>query len=120
MSHIVTIQTQVRDPAAISSACQRLHLPEPEFATVTLFTATATGWAVQLPTWTYPVVCDVEQGQLCYDNYGGRWGEQQYLDQFLQAYAVERAKLEARRQGYSAIEQSLADGAIKVTIQVGA
>ncbi len=120
MSHIVTIQTQVRDPAAIYTACQRLSLPEPEFGTVALFTTNATGWAVQLPAWTYPVVCDVEQGQLCYDNYAGRWGDQRYLDQFLQAYAVERAKLEARKQGYSAIEQSLADGSIKVTIRVGA
>lgn len=120
MSHIVTIQTEVRDPEAISHACQRLRLPRPEFATVTLFTHTATGWAVQLPTWTYPVVCDAERGQLHYDNYGGRWGAQQHLDQFLQAYAVERAKLEARKHGYSAIEQPLADGSIKVTINVGA
>ena len=120
MSHIVTIQTQVRDPAGISSACRRLQLPEPEFGTATLFSATATGWKVQLPDWHYPVVCDVEQGQLCFDNYGGRWGEQKHLDQFLQAYAVETAKLEARKQGYSAIEQPLADGSIKVTVQVGA
>lgn len=120
MSHIVTIKTQVRDPESISHACQRLHLSAPEFATVTLFTSTVTGWAVHLPAWTYPVVCDVEQGQLYYDNYNGRWGERQHLDQFLQAYAVERAKLEARKQGYSAIEHTLADGSIKVTIQVGA
>ncbi len=120
MSHIVTIQTQVRDPAAISSACMRLQLPEPEFATVTLFSANPTGWAVRLPEWTYPVVCDVDQGQLYYDNYGGRWGNQDHLDHFLQAYAVEKAKLEARKQGYSAIEQPLADGSIKVTIEVGA
>ncbi|MES2793333.1 MAG: DUF1257 domain-containing protein [Planctomycetota bacterium] len=120
MSHIVTIQTQVRDPESISHACRRLQLPEPEFGTVALFSTTATGWAVQLPSWTYPVVCDVEQGQVCYDNYGGHWGEQQSLDHFLQAYAVERAKLEARKHGYSAIEQSLADGSIKVTIQLGA
>ena len=120
MSHIVTIQTQVRDPNSISLACQRLQLPVPEFGTVSLFATTATGWAVRLPAWTYPVVCDVEQGQLLFDNYGGRWGQQQHLDQFLQAYAVERAKLEARKQGYSAIEQSLADGSIKVTVQIGA
>ncbi|MDB5389071.1 MAG: hypothetical protein JWM11_4717 [Planctomycetaceae bacterium] len=120
MSHIVTIQTQVRDPAAISSACLRLQLPEPEFATVALFNANATGWKVHLPEWTYPVICDVEQGQLCFDNYGGRWGERQHLDHFLQIYAVEKAKIEARRLGHSAIEQPLADGSIKVTIQVGA
>jgi hypothetical protein len=120
MSHIVTIQTQVRDLAAISSACLRLQLPAPELATVVLFDSTVTGWKVHLPEWTYPIVCDVEQGQLCFDNYGGRWGKQQHLDQFLQAYAVEKAKLEARKQGYLAIEQPLVDGSIKVTIQVGA
>jgi len=120
MSHIVTIQTEVRDPAAILSACQRLQLPEPEHATIVLFSSTATGWAVRLPEWSYPVVCDVEQGQLIYDNYGGRWGAQHHLDLFLQIYAVEKAKLEARKQGFSAIEQPLADGSIKVTVQVGA
>ena len=120
MSHVVTIETQVRDPAAISSACQRLHLPEPEFGTVMLFSATATGWKVQLPEWHYPVVCDIEQGQVHFDNYGGQWGRQEHLDLFLQIYAVEKTKLEARKQGHSAIEQPLADGFIKITVQVGA
>ena len=32
------------------------------------------------------MVCQVESGQLQYDNYGGRWSEQQQLDAFLQAY----------------------------------
>ena len=120
MSHIVTIQTQVRDPAAISHACQRLKLPDPAFETVKLFSAEVTGWKVELPDWRYPVVCDVEQGQLHFDNFEGRWGDPQHLDRFQQAYAVEKAKLEARKQGYSATEQSLVDGSIKVTIQVGA
>jgi hypothetical protein len=120
MSHLVTIQTQVRDPASISCACQRLQLPSPELGTVNLFSTQATGWAVHLPDWNYPVVCDVEQGQLYFDNFGGRWGDQRHLDAFLQAYAVEKAKLEARKQGYSATEQALSDGSIKVTIQVEA
>ena len=29
MSHIVTIQTEVRDPTAVAAACRRLGLPEP-------------------------------------------------------------------------------------------
>ena len=41
------------------------------------------------------------------------------LDRFLQMYAVEKAKLEARRQGHSVTEQSLADGSVKLTINVG-
>jgi hypothetical protein len=47
------------------------------------------------------------------------WGEQQHLDRFLQAYAVEKARSEARRQGHTVTEQSLADGSIKLIVQVG-
>ena len=120
MSHIVTIQTQVRDPAAIDLACTRLKLLPAVFGTAMLFSETATGWQVQLPEWHYPVVCDVAQSRLHYDNFEGRWGNQVHLDQFLQAYAVEMAKLEARKQGFSALEQPLSDGSIKVTVHTGA
>jgi hypothetical protein len=42
------------------------------------------------------------------------------LDAFKQAYAVERAKLEARKHGYTVREQSLSDGSIRLTINQGA
>ena len=99
LSHIVQIQTEVRDAEAVRTACRRLGLATPVDGTTKLFTSTATGLAVQLSGWNYPVVCQLDTGQLQYDNYGGRWGEQAQLDQFLQAYAIERAKLEARKQG---------------------
>ena len=51
MSHIVEIQTEVRDPVAIRAGCDRLKLPEPEFGEVKVFSSTVTGWAVQLPEW---------------------------------------------------------------------
>ena len=35
MSHIVTIKTEVRDPAAVAAACRRLGLPEPVHGTAT-------------------------------------------------------------------------------------
>jgi hypothetical protein len=119
MSHIVEIKTEVRDAVAIRAACQRLTVPEPVFDEVKLFSTSATGWAVQLPEWRYPVVCDVNTAKIAYDNYGGRWGEQVHLDRFLQSYAVEKAKLEARRKGHSVTEQSLRDGSIKLTVTVG-
>ncbi len=119
MSHIVSIQTEVRDPVAIRSACDRLNLPEPVFGQVKLFSSSATGWAVQLPGWRYPVVADVNTGTLAYDNYNGRWGEQKQLDRFLQGYAVETAKIEARKKGHSVIEQPLENGSIKLTISIG-
>jgi hypothetical protein len=118
VSHIVQIQTQVRDPVAIQAACRRLGLPQPAQQTVRLFSGEATGLAVQLPGWRYPVVCDGASGQIKFDNYGGVWGEQAKLDQFLQAYAAEKAKVEARKRGHSVTEQTLADGSIKLTIQV--
>ncbi len=118
MSHIVQIQTQVRDPAAIQAACRRLGLPEPVERTVKLFSGQATGLTVQLPGWKYPLVCNTASGHIQFDNFGGHWGEQAGFDQFLQAYAAEKAKLEARKQGHSVTEQALADGSIKLTIQV--
>ena len=84
-----------------------------------LFSGTAQGLAVQLPGWTYPAVCNLKTGKIEFDNYGGRWGNQQELDRFLQAYAVEKAKIEARRKGYSVIEQALPNGSIRVSVQVG-
>lgn len=47
------------------------------------------------------------------------WGKQAELDRFLQAYAVEKAKLEARKHGHTVTEQSLMDGSIKLVVQVG-
>jgi hypothetical protein len=119
LSHIVQIQTQVRDPLGIRAACQRLRLEPPVYGEAKLFSGTRTGWNVRLTGWEYPLVCDVERGQLSYDHYEGRWGDPQQLDRFLQAYAVEKAKLEARRQGHTVAEQPLADGTIRLTIQVG-
>jgi hypothetical protein len=119
VSHIVTIHTQVRDAAAVAAACQRLGLPPPAERTVRLFSSSATGLTVELPGWNYPVVCDLASGSLKLDNYGGRWGSQAELEKFLQSYAVEKARIEARRQGHSVTEQPLSDGSIKLTIQVG-
>lgn len=118
MSHLVEIKTQVKNVAAVQAACRRLKLPEPRQQTVTLFSAEVTGLAVQLPEWIYPIVCDTSTGELKYDNYGGAWGQQSHLDQFFQAYTVEKAKLEARRQGHSVSEQLLTDGSIRVQIAV--
>jgi hypothetical protein len=119
LSHIVEIKTEVRDEVAVKAACVRLQLPTPEHKTVRLFSATATGLCVQLPGWSYPVVANFQTGQLQYDNYQGHWGEQKHLNAFLQAYAVEKAKIEARKKGHTCSETCLEDGSIKVIIRVG-
>ena len=119
MSHIVQIKTQLKDAAAVRAACQRLGLPAPVQGKAKLFSGEVEGLAVQLPDWVYPVVADLPTGQIKFDNFDGRWGNQEHLDKFLQAYACEKAKIEARRRGHQCTEQTLADGSIKLTIKVG-
>ena len=119
MSHVVEIKTEIRDEQAIRAACVRLQLAAPEHKTVRLFNATATGLCVQLPAWNYPLVCNLQTGQVQYDNYGGNWGEQKHLNSFLQAYAVEKARIEARKKGHRVSECKLEDGSIRVTVHVG-
>jgi hypothetical protein len=119
VSHIVEIKTELKDEQAVRAACNRLQLAQPEHKSVRLFNAKATGLCVELPGWQYPVVCNIQTGQVQYDNYGGHWGEQKHLNAFLQAYAVEKAKIEARKKGHSVSETSLQDGSIKVTVRVG-
>lgn len=118
MSHIVQIQTEIRSADAVRAACCRLGLPPPVEGTTQLYSGSVTGLAVQLPGWRYPAVCQLDSGQVQFDNYGGAWGEQRELDRFLQAYAVEMTKIVARRQGQTVTEQPLSDGSIKLTIQV--
>ena len=116
MSHLVTIQTQIRDPVALDLACQRLQLATPVHGTAKLFLAEATGWQVQLRDWRYPVVCDTDHGVLHYDHFEGRWGNEVHLHALMQSYAVEKTKREARRSGHDVAEQSLPDGSIRLRI----
>jgi hypothetical protein len=118
VSHIVQIQTQIRDPAAVRAACERLKLPSPTEGKFCLYATAAHGLGVQLPGWRYPIVCNSTTGELKIDNFNGHWGVQRELDRFMQAYAVEKAKIEARRKGHTVTEQPLADGSIKLTVQV--
>ena len=72
-----------------------------------------------MPGWNYPAVIDPLTGIVRYDNYGGAWGEQEHLDHFLQAYAVEKCRIEARKKGLQVNEQTLADGSIRLSIIEG-
>ena len=119
MSHTVTIKTEIRDAAAVRAACQRNRLPPPVEGVHELYAGYVAGLGVQLPDWSYPAVCQLESGEVLYDNFNGHWGAQRHLDAFLQGYAVEKAKIEARRQGYACSEQQLQDGSIKLTVNVG-
>jgi hypothetical protein len=119
LSHIVSIKTEVRDAHAVAEACRRLGLAEPVTGTAALFSGEATGLVVKLPGWLYPVVFDPATGQAQFDIYEGAWGDRKHLDRFMQVYAVEKARFEARKRGHNVVEQALPDGSIKLTIQMG-
>ena len=65
------------------------------------------------------MVFKLETSEAAFDNYEGRWGNSQRLDELVQRYAAAKTKIEARRQGHSVTEQSLADGSVKLTVSVG-
>jgi hypothetical protein len=115
----VTINAQIRDPVALAAACRRLGLAQPVQGTATLYSGQATGLIVQLPGWRYPVVIDTQGAQVMYDNFGQAWGSQDQLDRLMQAYGVEKVRIESRKAGHSVTEISLPDGSIKLTVQVG-
>ena len=116
MSHLVKIQTQLRDPIALAATCRRLNLAAPIHGTAKLYSSEATGLLVQLPGWKYPLVIDPASGDVQYDNFQGHWGERRHLDRFLQIYAAEKAAVGSRLAAISVMEQSLADGWIKVSV----
>jgi hypothetical protein len=116
MSHIVSIRTQLRDAAAIAAACKRLGLPVPVQGTARLYSGQASGLLVQLPGWRYPVVIDTATGEARLDNFSGRWGATAQFDRLMQAYAVEKCRLEARSKGSTVTETAMQDGSIKLQI----
>ncbi|MBL8798548.1 MAG: DUF1257 domain-containing protein [Planctomycetia bacterium] len=121
MSHVVSIKTRLHDPAAISVACRRLGLTEPTHGTATMYAGqTAEGLLVQLPGWKFAIAIDIQSGEVKADNFSGHWGDQVELDRFLQSYAVEKCRIEARKQGHVVTEHQLQDGSIRLQIQEGA
>jgi hypothetical protein len=116
MSHVVTVKTKIRDAAAVAAACRRVGILDAVQGTAELFSGNAEGTVVHLPGWRYPVVFDLATGEVRYDNYNGAWGAQAELDKFLQAYAVEKAKAEARRAGHTVTELALEDGSVRLSI----
>lgn len=119
MSHTVTVETEVKDPKAAEAACRRLGHPLPVEGEHRIYSGCYEGLAVRFPGWEYPIICNLKTGEISYDNFEGNWGEQRHLDRFLQAYATEKTRIEARKKGLSFVEQALPNGYIAVDISVG-
>ena len=111
----------VEQPLDLAGGVERLLRPAEEVERLRLEDLEETdrhGEAVVLAGLEEGRLIHPSAGEVKFDNYGGHWGDRKELDRFLQAYAIEKAKLEARKKGHSVTEQALADGSIKLTIQV--
>lgn len=118
MSHIAKVDIQFKDLKSIEAAAKRLSIKcEPVKKYCFYDGTTASGTAVYLNGWKYPVVIK-EDGEAVFDNYNGSWGAQDKLDQLKQIYGVEVAKKQARLKGYSVTETQTTDGKIKLKINI--
>lgn len=79
----------------------------------------ASGLLVQLPGWRYPLAIDTASGTIRFDNFNQHWGEEAELRSFMQMYAVEACRIEARKKGMTVTEQALADGSIRLNLSEG-
>ncbi len=111
MSHTMSIQTEIRDLTALEAACKRLELTT-ETGTFKLFQTTEEGTAIHFEGWKYPAVVK-NDGTVAYDDYNGRWGDVGQLNELTAYYGLEKAKMEARKKGYSIYERSIDNGNIQ-------
>lgn len=120
MSHTVTVKAvEVRNDAALRVACERIGVDAPRVGIHRLFDGTQRhGHAVKLKGWREDVVFDLEKGECLFDNYGGRWGEEDKLDELIQSYTLEASKIEAAAHNYGNFtEETQEDGSIKLRME---
>jgi hypothetical protein len=118
MSHTVTVATKFKSAQALRRACKRLKIAAPiENTTVKLYSEEIpNSTSIKLKDWHYPLAINAKTGEAKFDNYNGRWGKQEGLDLFTQAYAAERVKIEAEQYGREVTETKLKDGSVKLTV----
>jgi hypothetical protein len=122
MSHFTTIETQVRDIAALRDACGELDLELAEQTNARGYGSNQrkADYVVRLKG-PYDIAVDRSQdgafGLTC-DWWGGHVEKEvgKAYGKLLQLYGVYKAQAEARRKGYTTRRQSLKDGSVKLTI----
>ena len=122
MSHFATVETQVRDAAALRSACTELGLEVLEKAAARGYgNNSVNGDLVIRLKGPYDIALNRQKD----GNYGltTDWWDGHVetevgagYGRLLQLYAVHKAQIEARRKGLSVRRQALVDGSVKLTI----
>lgn len=104
MSHIVTCRAKLQNREHLVAAIEALQAEGNQLQLLgdgshEVYMKKVDGTAIQLAGWRYPVVVDVNTGEVTYDNYRGRWGDEEQLDLLFQQFAIEGARATARQQG---------------------
>ena len=123
MSHIVKIELEVKDLSVLKTACKRLGL---EF----LEGKTEFRWYVDTATCAHVIRVPGAEYEIGVQKLGSRYELQcDYFDPNIeqrigknggllkQAYAIEKTRAEARRKGYTVIEQRT-DNAIRLHVRM--
>jgi len=122
MSHFATVETQIRDAAALRGACAEMGLTLAE-------NAEARGYGVNKQhgdlvirlKGPYDIALNRQQDGnygLTADWWGGHVEAEVGKDygRLLQLYAVHKASIEARKKGLTVRRQALGDGSVKLVI----
>lgn len=115
MSHLVTINIELKNKQAIIAACNHLKWRIEENAKIKYHDGSvAEGMAVYIQGWSYPIVIAAD-GTVKGDNYGGSWGDPALLNKLKQAYGVEVARSLMKKHSAPIIETQNQDGSVTLT-----
>lgn len=126
MSHFTTIETQIRDIAALRSACVEMGLELTENTQARGYNGrTIAGEYVIRLKGPYDIALNRQASgtfQLSTDWYEGHVEREvgKNFGRLLQFYGVWKTAMEASRKGYLVTRQGFKNGSIKVTITGGA
>jgi hypothetical protein len=140
MSHVAVIEIEVTDLAALAAACQRLRFAfrenqktykwygrwEGDYPLPEGFSQEDLGkcdHAIRVPGADYEVGVAKARRKPGYQLLWDFWSQGglteklgQKGEKLVQAYGVEKAKREARRQGFSVYETTREDGSVRLTL----
>jgi len=122
MSHFVTVETQLRDIAALKAACRELGLEVKENATARGYAANRQhgDYVIQL-TSPYDIAVNRKQDGtfgLTADWWQGHVAKEvgASFSKLLKLYSVHKVLIEAKRKGHTVRRQELKDGSVKLTV----
>ena len=121
-SHTATVKTEYdpKHPECLEAAVRSLGGQWIGFGEHSLGDTRQTGYGFKLTMsgsvrgdnlWYHPIVLRMD-GQLAYDEYGGRWGDVNGLEKLKGAYAIAKAELAAQALGW--MTERTADGSLVV------